>query len=98
MKKKLTQDQDIAEVAKEIVNLRTQGGGWGLGNPQSKPATGNTQTVSNWALPKSVGLDVISQMFPSNFFQEWDLTKCRAASDQVLKQGYIQMYMKTIMK
>ena len=86
--KTLSEDQYLTEVAKELVRLKTQGGGWGLGNQNSIPAAGNTQTVSNWILPKSVGLDVISQMFPSNYLQEWDLTKCRLASDQVLKQGY----------
>lgn len=68
------------------------GGGWAVGGPEAKPATGNWPNVNPWLIPKSSGLNVISQTYPNNYFVEWDLTTWRIACDRVMKQGFTPDY------
>lgn len=69
-----------------------QGGGWGLGNPNSKPATGQTPTVNPFIIPKAAGLTITSQTYPNNYYVEWNLSTWRAVCDQVVKMGYTYPY------
>jgi hypothetical protein len=64
------------------------GGGYGDGNKISRPASGNTPGVNPFMMPKQSGLNVISQMFPDNYWVEWDLSTWRTACDQAQKMGY----------
>jgi len=63
-------------------------GGYGMGNKVSVPATGQSPNVNPFMIPKSTGINVISQTFPSNYYVEWNLTTWRAACDQAIKMGY----------
>jgi hypothetical protein len=67
---------------------KTQGGGWAVGNPNGKAATGQQPAVNPWLIPKASGLNVISQTYPSNYFVEWDVSSHRIAADRVIKQGF----------
>lgn len=64
------------------------GGGYGDGNRTSKPASGGRPGVNPFMLPKATGLNLISQMFPDNYWVEWDLSTWRTACDQAQKMGY----------
>ncbi len=64
------------------------GGGYGDGNRTSKPASGSVPSVNPFMLPKRSGLNIISQLFPDNYYVEWDLGTWRAACDQAQKMGY----------
>lgn len=68
------------------------GGGWGVGSEDAKPATGHQPTVSPFITPKAAGLTNISQTFPSNFYVEWNLSTWRYACDQVIKMGQTMSY------
>ena len=67
-------------------------GGWGQGNPTSKPAGGQAPGVNPFIMPKSAGLNIISQSFPSNYYVEWNLSTWRAACDQAIKMGNTMSY------
>ena len=69
-----------------------QGGGWGLGNPNAKPATGQTPSVNPFMIPKAAGLNITSQTYPNNYYVEWNLSTWRAVCDQVVKMGYTFPY------
>jgi hypothetical protein len=73
------------------VNLAT-GGGYGDGNQRSKPASGNLPAVNPFMLPKASGLNIISQLYPDNYYVEWDLTTWRVACDQAQKMGFPVSY------
>jgi hypothetical protein len=64
------------------------GGGYGDGNRVSRPASGNHPGVNPFMIPKATGLNLISQMFPDNYWVEWDLSTWRTACDQAQKMGY----------
>ncbi len=64
------------------------GGGYGDGNRVSRPATGNVPGVNPFMIPKRSGLNLITQMFPDNYWVEWDLSTWRMACDQAQKMGY----------
>lgn len=66
----------------------TDAGGWGVGLPGAKPATGQGPSSNPFILPKQTGLTTISQTYPSNYFQSWDITSWRLACDQAMNQGY----------
>jgi hypothetical protein len=67
-------------------------GGWGQGQPNAKPATGQNPSVNPFIIPKSAGLNVFSQTYPSNYFVEWNLSTWRTACDQCMKMGYTLSY------
>src|ERR1035437_3256116 len=67
-------------------------GGWGQGQPSAKPATGQNPSVNPFIIPKSAGLNVFSQTYPSNYFVEWNLSTWRTACDQCMKMGYTLSY------
>jgi hypothetical protein len=72
-------------------SLPQGGGGGGFGLPaisNPRQATGDKVKVNPFIIPKSSGLSVISQSFPSNYFVEWTLSSWRAACDQAQKMGY----------
>lgn len=69
-------------------NPPTQGGGWGLGGDNAKAASGRPPAVNPFLTPKSSGLNVISQTYPSNYFVEWNLSTHRVAADRVITQGW----------
>ena len=73
-------------------SLAPGGGGYGQGNRISKPATGDRPSVNPFILPKQSGLNYISQMFPNNYYVEWDLSAWRAACDQAIKMGFPVSY------
>lgn len=64
------------------------GGGWGVSSPGAEAATGRWPTVNPWLIPKSSGLNVVSQTYPSNYFVEWDTATWRVACDRATKQGF----------
>jgi len=64
------------------------GGGYGDGNKISRPASGMAPGVNPFMIPKSSGLNIITQAFPDNYYVEWDLSTWRAACDQAQKMGY----------
>ena len=66
-------------------------GGWGVGG-KGKQATGQSPQVNPFIIPKSSGLNVFSQTYPSNYFVEWNLSTWRSACDQAMKMGYTLSY------
>lgn len=66
---------------------KIDGGGWGVGNKQSRPAGGVTPQQNPFNPIKGAGLTTTSQTFPSNFFVEWDLSLWRVAIDRVINMG-----------
>lgn len=73
----------------------TQGGnsgGWGLGNKENTPASGQMPAVNPFIVPKAAGVNVISQAFPSNYYVEWNLSTWRSACDQAIKMGNTTSY------
>ena len=73
---------------KKYTKLQHTGGGYGIGNTINKPATGQNPQVNPFMLPKSVGLDYISKMFPSNYYVEWSLQSWREACNQAMRMGF----------
>lgn len=63
-------------------------GGYGSGTSGAKPAGGKAPGVNPFTIPKTVGLQNTTQMFPSSYFVEWNLSTWRFACDQAIKQGY----------
>ncbi len=78
--------------AKWQTALAIGGGGYGQGNKTSKPATGTHPAVNPFIIPKQSGLNYITQMFPNNYYVEWDLSSWRAACDQAIKMGFPVSY------
>jgi len=72
--------------------LAIGGGGYGQGNKVSKPATGTQPGVNPFIIPKQSGLNYTTQMFPNNYYVEWDLSSWRAACDQAIKMGFPVSY------
>ena len=68
------------------------GGGYGQGNSNAKPATGNQPGVNPFMIPKKSGLNIITSLFPDNYYTIWDLGSWRAACDQAQKMGYPVSY------
>jgi hypothetical protein len=66
-------------------------GGYGVNQKNAKPATGSP-TVNPFLIPKAGGLTATSQVFPSYYYVEWDLTRWRAACDQAIREGYAVSY------
>lgn len=75
----------------QSVNL-VNGGGYGLGLPNAKPAQGQNPTVNPVMQPKQGGLNISTQVFPSNYYQEWNLTTWRGACEQAMRMGYPIQY------
>ena len=69
-------------------NSGGSGGGWGNGQQNGKLAQGQSPSANPFIIPKSAGLNVFSQTFPSNYFVEFNLSSWRSASDKVTLQGY----------
>jgi hypothetical protein len=74
------------------LQLANSGGGYGLGFPNSKPAHGQTPTVNPVMQPKTSGLNVTTQVFPSNYYQLWNPTTWRGACEQAMRMGYPIQY------
>lgn len=72
----------------EKLGMLNLGNGYGIGNPNPIPATGQTPQVNPFMIPKNTGLDVISKTFPNNYFTVWDLTTARLAYNQARDNGY----------
>jgi hypothetical protein len=68
------------------------GGGYGFGQPNAKPATGQTTMVNPFMLPKTTGINVTAKTYPNYYLREWDLSAWRMACDQVMKQGWPLSY------
>ena len=68
------------------------GGGYGQGNANARPATGNKPGVNPFMIPKKSGLNIFTQLYPDNYYVEWDLSTWRAACDQAQKMGYPVSY------
>lgn len=83
---------DIPGMTGSVWEKGGQGGGWGLGNPDAKPATGQQPSVNPFLIPKAAGLTITSQTFPNNYYVEWNLSTWRAVCDQVVKMGYTYPY------
>ena len=66
----------------------TTGGGFGDGNKNARPAIGTVPAVNPFMLPKRSGLNIVTQLFPDNYYVEWDLSTWRSACDQATKMGY----------
>lgn len=75
-----------------VLATDTGAGGWAVSDPGAKPATGNWPAVNPWLIPKSSGLNITSQTYPSNYYVEWDLSTWRVACDRVMKQGFTPDY------
>lgn len=63
-------------------------GGWGVGAPGAKPATGQTPYVNPFIVPKAAGINIMSNTYPSNYYVEWNLSSWRSACDQAIKMGF----------
>lgn len=83
---------DKARLKSGNTSVASSGGGWGVGSPGARPASGTAPAVNPFMLPKAAGLTVTSQTFPSNYYVEWNLSTWRSACDQVIKQGYTVSY------
>lgn len=83
---------DIPSMTGSVWQQGGQGGGWGLGNPNAKPATGQQPSVNPFMIPKAAGLTITSQTYPNNYYVEWNLSTWRAVCDQVVKMGYTYPY------
>jgi hypothetical protein len=83
---------DIPSMTGSVWDKGGQGGGWGLGNPNAKPATGQQPSVNPFLIPKAAGLTITSQTYPNNYYVEWNLSTWRAVCDQVVKMGYTYPY------
>lgn len=70
----------------------TDGGGWAVGGPNAQQAGGSWPAVNPFLLPKSAGLNVISQTYPNNYYREWDTSSWREACDRVIRQGWTVDY------
>jgi hypothetical protein len=78
------------EYAKKI-ELKS-GGGWGLPQEGAKSAGGQQVAVNPMMQPKKAGLNLTSLTFPSNYYQTWDLSTWRQATEQARRQGYPIQY------
>jgi hypothetical protein len=65
---------DIPSMTGSVWDKGGQGGGWGLGNPNAKPATGQQPAVNPFMIPKAAGLTITSQTYPNNYYVEWNLS------------------------
>lgn len=62
-------------------------GGWGVGLPGAKPASGQAPSANPYITPKATGLTRITQTYPSNYFQVYDISTWRYACDQATNMG-----------
>lgn len=61
--------------------------GWGVGGPGARPVERGQPTVNPFLMPKSTGINIMSQAFTPNYFVEWNLTTWRYACDMAIKTG-----------
>ena len=83
---------DIPSMTGSVWDKSGQGGGWGLGNPDAKPATGQRPATNPFMIPKAAGLTIQSQTYPNNYYVEWNLSTWRQVCDQVIRLGYTYPY------
>lgn len=50
-------------------------------------ASGHSPSVNPFMLPKEMGLNVFTNTFPSNYYQNWDISTWRMACEQARNQG-----------
>lgn len=62
-------------------------GGWGIGGPDARPAKSDPVAVNPYRIPKSSGINIMTQTYPSNYFVEWNTSTWRWACDQVMNTG-----------
>ena len=74
------------------MKLAVSGGGYGQGNSNGKPATGTLPGVNPFMIPKQSGLSWFTQVYPDQYYVDWDLTTWRIACDQAQKQGFPVSY------
>jgi hypothetical protein len=74
-------------VVQSPVEIRP-GTGWGIPQMDSKNAWGEKPIVNPFLIPRAAGLNRISQVFPNNYYRNWDLTQWRQACDSAIKFGY----------
>ncbi len=67
-------------------------GGYGVNQRGAKPAVGTSPAVNPFVIPKASGLTQTSNVYPSQYFVNWDITTWRFACDQAIKQGYAIAY------
>lgn len=96
---KVQQRKEIYSILGDVINsggYQNPGakgaGGWGIGEKGAKPATGTNPTVNPFLIPKSAGLNITSQTFPSNYYVDWNLSTWRSSCDQAIKMGYTMGY------
>jgi hypothetical protein len=68
--------------------LFSSGGGFGNTPAGARQASGQTPGVNPFMIPKTGGINYTTQIYPSNYYVDWDLTTWRAACDQAIKQGF----------
>ncbi len=68
------------------------GGGYGYGNIVTKPASGDQVAVNPFIIPKRTGLNIISALYPDNYYVEWDLSTWRSACEQCQRMGFPVSY------
>lgn len=83
---------NVVDTGGGSVSGKGSSGGWGKGEPGAKPATGTQPSVNPFIIPKSAGLTITSQTYPSNYYVEWNLATWRSACDQAIKMGYTMSY------
>jgi hypothetical protein len=88
----MTTSKARAERRKNLQVTFATSGGYGDGNKISRPASGNVPSVNPFMLPKRSGLNIISALYPDNYYVEWDLGTWRSACDQAQKQGFSVSY------
>lgn len=67
------------------------GGGFGTVQPGAKTATGSP-IVNPFFIPKQSGQNVGSWVYPSQYLQDWDVTRWREACNNAIEMGYTQQY------
>jgi hypothetical protein len=74
-----------------ITGNNRSGGGYGTVQKGAKTASGNPM-VNPFVIPKQSGLTQGSWVYPSYYYQTWDILAWRNACDQAIKMGYTESY------
>jgi len=63
------------------------GTGWGVPGIKSSPAQGQSPQVNPFMIPRTSGYSTTSQVFPNNYYRQWDLLRWRQACDNAFRFG-----------
>ena len=63
-------------------------GGYGMPEVINKPASGSQPKQNPFIIPKSTGLNIVSQSFPNQYYVDWSPEMWRMACNQCTQQGW----------